>query len=426
MCSTVERGSVAEQLAAARVAVAGLVASARDGGLDQMPHDELAGLLREVRTLQARLEFVTLTTVRQVDARGSYVADGALSTAAWTRQTARLPPWEAAETVRAARALAGGALPATGAALADGLIDPAHVRAIADAVTDAPPDAVALIEPEALAVAAEADPRAVAAVMRRFRHALDPDTADQAALARYARRGLTLAPLPDGAVHLAGLADEVTGAVLMTAIDTASPLVPGDRRTCAQRRLDALTDICRSYLAAPSTTTGGGGRRHVLVTIDHQSLRGECQGGSGSHAGAGSQAGAVGHAGAGPGGMLSWVGPIAGSTARRIACDADVTLVLIDPDGHATAEKRERRFFTPAQRRAMIARDGDRCPAPFCDRPITWSDAHHLTPWAAGGPTTADNSARPKSIPLGSQHPEHKNRLVGAALAALGPVLRTT
>ena len=63
-------------------------------------------------------------------------------------------------------------------------------------MTGAPPGAAALIEREALAVAKEADPRAVATVMTRFAHALDPDAADAAALARYDRRGLTLSPLP--------------------------------------------------------------------------------------------------------------------------------------------------------------------------------------------------------------------------------------
>ncbi len=54
-----------------------------------------------------------------------------------------------------------------------------------------------------------------------------------------------------------------------------------------------------------------------------------------------------------------------------------------------------RRFFTAAQRRAMIARDGDRCPAPYCDRPIAWADAHHLVPVAQHGPTTVANGALP-------------------------------
>ena len=56
---------------------------------------------------------------------------------------------------------------------------------------------------------------------------------------------------------------------------------------------------------------------------------------------------------------------------------------------------REKRFFNWAQRKAMIARDGDRCAVPFCDRPISWADGHHLKDWALGGLTVSENGALP-------------------------------
>ena len=54
-----------------------------------------------------------------------------------------------------------------------------------------------------------------------------------------------------------GLADEVTGAVLATAIDAANPPVTGDTRSAAQRRMDALADICRKYLGSPDAPMSG-------------------------------------------------------------------------------------------------------------------------------------------------------------------------
>ena len=96
-----------------------------------------------------------------------------------------------------------------------------------------------------------------------------------------------------------------------------------------------------------------------------------------------------------PGGTLSWVGRITGSTARRAGCDAMATFVTIGPDGQVREAGTGRRFFTAAQRRAIIGRDGDRCFAPWCDRPITWADAHHLVPVARNGPTTVANGAIP-------------------------------
>ena len=55
----------------------------------------------------------------------------------------------------------------------------------------------------------------------------------------------------------------------------------------------------------------------------------------------------------------------------------------------------QRRYFTDAKVLAMIARDGDTCCAPYCDRPSAWSDGHHLTPVSQGGPTTIANGALP-------------------------------
>ena len=61
--------------------------------------------------------------------------------------------------------------------------------------------------------------------------------------------------------------------LIATAIDTAAPLVPGDNRTAARRRLDGLADICRRYLADPDAPRrGGGGHPHLIVTVDQTTL----------------------------------------------------------------------------------------------------------------------------------------------------------
>jgi hypothetical protein len=383
MHSNSRSGSVIEGVAAAGDAVGELVESVRAGELVGQGHDGLSGLLAQVRTLQARLEYVGLAVVREVDLRGSFVTDGALSPAAWARMHTRMNPGEASAAVRTARTLGSGELPGTAAALAAGVIDPAHVRAIT-----------------------------------------------AAALARHARRGITLSPTPEGTVHIRGLADEVTGGLLMTAIDAANPLVCGDTRTAAQSRMDALGDICRNYLGSPDAPMSGGGHAHVIVTVDQATMTtmtttptnntgvttfdshsdsaadpdvdvdvdvdvdGDPDGDGDGDGVTG--LGAAGAAyGAGPGGTLSWVGAIAGSTARRVGCDADVTYVGIDESGQATLLGREARFFSWAQRKAMIARDGDRCAVPFCDRPISWADGHHLKDWGLGGPSSIGNGALP-------------------------------
>ena len=121
-------------------------------------------------------------------------------------------------------------------------------------------------------MARTADTRAVGSVMAAFGHALDPEAADAAALRRWERRGLTLAPTPQATSVINGLADESSAAVLLAAIDAASPLVAGDTRTPAQIRLDALVGICRQYLEHPDAPRGGGGHPHLIVTTDDHSL----------------------------------------------------------------------------------------------------------------------------------------------------------
>jgi hypothetical protein len=270
-------------------------------------------------------------------------------------------------------------LPNTTAALAAGALSARHAAVIADAVQDAPDGAIALIEAEAVATACEADVAATANLMRRFTHALDPDAADEAALRRYERAGITISPLYDGGFASSGTLDETTGAAIVAAVDAASPLVTGDTRTAARRRLDGLHRICRHWLDTAGPDPDATARRtstsraRLVVTIDQHGLAGQTS----------------------PGGTLTWAGPITAATAQRLGCASDATFVTLDHHGQVVEAGTQRRFFTHSQVLAMIARDGDRCCAPYCDRPAAWSDGHHLVPVSKGGTTTIANGALP-------------------------------
>ena len=73
----------------------------------------------------------------------------------------------------------------------------------------------------------------------------------------------------------------------------------------------------------------------------------------------------------------------------RLACDAPLRAILLDPHGAVLHHGRSRRFATPAQKRALTVRDGG-CIIPGCDIPPEWCDTHHLTPWRDGGLTDID------------------------------------
>src|SRR6202042_3440949 len=49
------------------------------------------------------------------------------------------------------------------------------------------------------------------------------------------------------------------------------------------------------------------------------------------------------------------------------------------------------RYANRAQRRAMIARDGDRCIVPGCKTRAAATDAHHVVFYSLGGSTDIDN-----------------------------------
>uniref|UniRef100_UPI001179C001 HNH endonuclease signature motif containing protein n=1 Tax=Kineosporia sp. R_H_3 TaxID=1961848 RepID=UPI001179C001 len=73
-----------------------------------------------------------------------------------------------------------------------------------------------------------------------------------------------------------------------------------------------------------------------------------------------------------------------------LACTATLTRVLLDPNGAPLDVGRAHRLATPAQRKALAARDGG-CVIPACPVPHEGTDAHHLHAWEHGGRTDLHN-----------------------------------
>jgi hypothetical protein len=87
---------------------------------------------------------------------------------------------------------------------------------------------------------------------------------------------------------------------------------------------------------------------------------------------------------------LDHAGPVDPDVARRLACDASLTRVVLSGRSEPLDVGRRTPVIPPAMRRAVIVRDR-RCRFPGCDRPHTWCDAHHVVHWADGGPTAVQN-----------------------------------
>ncbi len=174
----------------------------------------------------------------------------------------------------------------------------------------------------------------------------------------------------EGALFLHGCLDAVGGATLRTALD---PLARwrggGDLRTREQRYADALVELATHCLDAGAVPSVGGQRPHLQVTSTVATLRG---------------------APGAPAAMLEFAGPIAAATAQRLACDASITRVVLSPSSAVLDVGRAHRLPSGPTRRALRARDGG-CAWPNCDRPVSWTTAHHLVHWAEGGSTALEN-----------------------------------
>ena len=86
-------------------------------------------------------------------------------------------------------------------------------------------------------------------------------------------------------------------------------------------------------------------------------------------------------------------GPVPPGLLRRLASCGDVYRVLFSPESEVINHGRTHRLFTPAQRRALIARD-HACTWPGCTAPPSICESHHARiHWADGGPTDLTNAA---------------------------------
>jgi hypothetical protein len=82
-------------------------------------------------------------------------------------------------------------------------------------------------------------------------------------------------------------------------------------------------------------------------------------------------------------------------------CDCRIHVILRDADGAPLGFGRTTRTVPSRLFKQIAARDGC-CRYPGCDRPVKWTDAHHIHYWRRGGRTDFENL-----ILLCSRHHHH-------------------
>src|ERR687897_1745258 len=332
--------------------------------------DELASDLDELEQATRVFEVERGRRCAELERREVWSRDGHLSLASWLGSRHRVAPTAAAGHVRMARALEQ--MPVAADALASGDVSSAAVSLLVSA-QEAAPGPFARAE-KTLVDAARALPvMKLRDAVAQWRETANAERARQDEERRFERRRLHLSATLEGMVRVDGELDPSTGQTVITALravedaDVRSREGSGteDSRAPAQRRADALGEICRQWLDLAERPLVSGERPHVVVTMDIASLEGR----------------------AGRRLDLEDVGRIGGETARQLACDANVSRVITDAASQPLDVGRKTKVVPPALRRAVAVRDGG-CAFPGCDRPSSWCDAHHTRHWADGGSTS--------------------------------------
>jgi len=337
--------------------------------LPALGDDELASDLDEIERAVRILEAERARRLAEFERRGAQADDGFLSVSAWLVARHRLAPSTAARRVRVARAMAS--MPRSAEASSAGQLSDAAIGMLASA-RESHPEAFARTE-EALVQAARTLPvSSLWSVIAYWRQAQDMAEAESDEDERFGRRRLHVSPTMGGMVRVDGDLDPEGGQTLLTALravmDADAHAHRGlEFRTPAQRRADALGEICRAWMDSSDRPAVLGERPHVMVTLDLEALEG--------------RAGRS---------ELQDVGPVTPETARRLACDARVSRIITDGTSRPLDVGRSTKVIPPALRRAVIVRDGG-CRFPGCGRPPSWCDAHHVRHWADGGRTAIDN-----------------------------------
>jgi hypothetical protein len=301
-----------------------------------------------------------LAFVAEFDRRGAAHRRGFRSTAEWLAFECKMDGRTARDYVRVSRRLED--MPKIAEAFGDGWLSYSQVRALSR-VEDIEN------EQELLRVALTSTTNQLEHHVRQLRSAAsaDLDVANRGRARRFVRHFWE----EDGSLRFFGRLAADDGAAFVEALETRAAALYGEdgdpccaegrsRPSIGARRADALVEL----------VTGGGAQTQVVLHADTAALA--CVARSGE-----SRAGEV---------LFLRDGPaIPSDLARRLTCDAMVSL-----DGLNSG--RTTRVVSPAQRRALEARDGRTCALPGCNR-IHGLQAHHLRHWAHGGRTDLANLA---------------------------------
>ena len=327
----------------------------RDADLDFVDPKDLSEV---VDTLQGML----CAVLYRAKKRGDHLLSGRTPNG-WVADTCALTPQAASERLRVGEQLE--AMPKVAEALASGELGYQPAAVICNLRSRLREDLRPNID-EAwwIEQAKRFSVRNLSWLEQHVRYMADPDSFDHQIEEDWEKRFLYISE-SGGMFHISGVLDREGGAALEAAIDSlAKRLGEDDPRTPRQRRADALAEVARHAMDKGTLPKRHGARPHISVVTTLEGLKGEL-GAAVSHLQNGT--------------------PISSKTVQRLACDGTLHRVL-KADSMVIDVGRAKRTAQPAQWRGLKARSKT-CAYPGCDRPISWTSAHHIDFWEDGGHT---------------------------------------
>ena len=184
-----------------------------------------------------------------------------------------------------------------------------------------------------------------------------------------ARWTLDLDPLTDGFFTTALDANTALRRFRMHLADEPEPTpeeIAEQRKPLTRRRVDGVRLLAKKALKVDDGQVAGTAVT-LLVTMTEEALR----------------------TGLGAAAIPACMGEISAAIARMLAAEAEIIPVVLGGQSQPLDLGTGRRFFTEAQRRAMVVRDGG-CAGICGGAPPSWCDAAHIRP-AGYGPTSIEN-----------------------------------
>jgi hypothetical protein len=223
----------------------------------------------ELHTVGELIESERLRRLAELERRGVHERDGHVSVVSWLAARFKVAWGAARESVRVARAL--DHMPVVRRALEEGELSVSAARALAMA-RDVNAEAFAISEVTLVDAARMHSAGELHRVLARWRVLAESEAGRDPDERAHARRRLHASKTFLGMVRGDFELEAEGGETVLTALgavvdaDTRSG-TGGDDRSPAQRRADALVEICRQFLDRSDRPATGGERTHVTVTV---------------------------------------------------------------------------------------------------------------------------------------------------------------